>query len=86
MYPLRTLGLISFVLASTIAVAQETPSNMGVLTCTLVPIEGEARPLSCGFKPTSTGGRDDTSVPSEKAEPARKASKFSSGRFWPLAE
>ena len=52
---LKTLGL-SLVLASPIAIAQQTPSNMGVLTCTLVPSEGEARPLSCGFKPTSTGG------------------------------
>ena len=56
MYPLKTLGLISLVVASSIAIAQQTPSNMGLLTCTLVPSEGEARPLSCGFKPTSTGG------------------------------
>jgi hypothetical protein len=56
MYPLKILGLIPLVVASSIAMAQPTPSNMGVLTCTLVPSEGEARPLSCGFKPTSTGG------------------------------
>ena len=55
MYPLKTLGLICL-LATSVAMAQQTASNMGVLTCTLVPSEGEARPLSCGFKPTSTGG------------------------------
>jgi hypothetical protein len=27
-----------------------------VLTCTLVPGEGKARPLSCGFKPAFAGG------------------------------
>jgi hypothetical protein len=56
MCPLKPLGLMSLVLASSIVAAQQMPSNMGVLTCTLVPSEGEARPLSCGFKPTSAGG------------------------------
>ena len=49
-------GLISLMLASSVVAAQQTPSNVGVLTCTLVPGEGQARPLSCGFKPASTGG------------------------------
>lgn len=52
----KLLGLLSLVLASSVVAAQQTPSNVGVLTCTLVPGEGQARPLSCGFKPTSTGG------------------------------
>lgn len=57
MDPLKLLGLISLMLASSIVAAQQTPSsNMGVLTCTLVPGEGQARPLSCGFKPASAGG------------------------------
>ncbi len=49
-------GLLSLMLASSIVAAQQTSSNVGVLTCTLVPGEGQARPLSCGFKPASTGG------------------------------
>ena len=52
----KHLGLISFMLASSVVVAQQTPSNVGILTCTLVPGEGQARPLSCGFKPSSSGG------------------------------
>ena len=57
MDPLKLLGLISLMLASSIVAAQQAPSsNMGVLTCTLVPGEGQARPLSCGFKPASAGG------------------------------
>ena len=54
--PLKVIVLISLMLASSIAAAQQTLSNMGVLTCTLVPGEGQARPLSCGFKPAATGG------------------------------
>ena len=52
----KLLGLISFMLASSVVAAQQTPSNVGVLTCSLVPDESKARPLSCGFKPTSSGG------------------------------
>jgi hypothetical protein len=52
----KLLGLICLTLASSVVAAQQTPSNVGVLTCTLVPGEGQARSLSCGFKPASTGG------------------------------
>ena len=52
----KLLGLISLMLASSVVAAQQTLFNVGVLTCTLVSGEGQARPLSCGFKPASTGG------------------------------
>ena len=57
MHPFILLRLILLLmLAPSIVAAQQTPSNVGVLTCSLVPDEKQARPLSCGFKPTSSGG------------------------------
>jgi hypothetical protein len=56
MYPLKAFGLLCLTLASSTVAAQQTPSNMGVLTCTLIAGEGQARPLSCGFKPALAGG------------------------------
>ena len=58
MYPFTPLRLtLLLMLAPSIVAAQQTPSNVGVLTCLLVPDESKARrPLSCGFKPTSSGG------------------------------
>jgi hypothetical protein len=56
MYPFILLRLtFLLILAPSIVSAQQTPSNVGVLTCSLVPDETKARPLSCGFKPTSSG-------------------------------
>jgi Protein of unknown function (DUF992) len=55
MHPLKGLALLSLVLASAGA-AQQTPSNIGVLTCTLVAGDGQSKPLSCGFKPALAGG------------------------------
>ena len=56
MYPFILLRLpFLLMLAPSIVAAQQTPSNVGVLTCSLVPAETKARPLSCGFKPTSSG-------------------------------
>ena len=80
----KLLVLTSLMLASSVVAAQQTPSNVGILTCTLVPGEGQARPLSCGFKPASTGGEGRTLGPSERAERAFKASKFSFGLSWRL--
>ena len=57
MHPFILLRLILLLmLAPSIVAAQQTPSNVGVLTCSLVPDVKQARPLSCGFKPTSSGG------------------------------
>ena len=52
--PLRLILLL--MLVPSIGAAQQTLSNVGVLTCSLMPDESKARPLSCGFKPTSSGG------------------------------
>ena len=73
MYPLKTLGLISLVVASSIAIAQQTPSNMGLLTCTLVPSEGEARQLWFQAYFNRRGGTIRRYNPRKPSPPARQA-------------
>jgi Protein of unknown function (DUF992) len=53
----RKLAGSSIVLClATAALAQEARSNIGTLTCTLDAVEAQARIMSCGFKPTGSGG------------------------------
>jgi hypothetical protein len=84
MRPLKPLGLIYLVLASSIVAARQMPSNMGVLTCTAVRGKrGLSAAVSSLLQPAE---RDVTSVPSDKAEHAFRANKLSSGLFWRPAE
>ena len=52
----RTLAGLIVLCLGTAALAQEARTNMGVLTCTLGGPEGLERKMSCGFKPTGSGG------------------------------
>ena len=52
----RTLAGLIVLCLGTAALAQEARTNMGVLTCTLGGPEGLERNMSCGFKPTGSGG------------------------------
>ena len=52
----RTLAGLIVLCLGTAAFAQEARTNMGVLTCTLGGPEGLERIMSCGFKPTGSGG------------------------------
>ncbi len=52
----RTLAGLIVLCLGTAALAQEPRTNMGVLTCTLGGAEGLERKMSCGFKPTGSGG------------------------------
>ncbi len=52
---MRYLTVICTLVLAAQVQAQEKPTNMGILTCTLVANEGKDKPLSCGFKPAATG-------------------------------
>jgi predicted metal-binding membrane protein len=52
----RTLAGLIVLCLGTAALAQEARTNMGMLTCTLGGAEGLERNMSCGFKPTGSGG------------------------------
>jgi hypothetical protein len=66
-------GLIVLCLG-TAASAQEERTTMGMLTCTLGGAEGLERHMSCGFKPTGSGGEGKYAgiVRGQQAVPAGK--------------
>jgi hypothetical protein len=66
-------GLIVLCLG-TVAWAQEERTTMGMLTCTLGGAEGLEREMSCGFKPTGSGGEGKYTgiVRGQQAVPAGK--------------
>jgi hypothetical protein len=87
MYPFMLLRLIFLLmLAPSIVAAQQTPSNVGVLTCSLVPDETKARPLSCGFKPTSSGAEGRYVGAIRKGGESLQGNKYWSGPLWPVTE